>query len=114
MKNPDLSLLPVLKCWPHDGGPFITLPVVHTKSPVSGEVNAGMYRMQIFDGQTTGMHWHRHKTGANHYNEYKKLGKKMPLVVTLGGDPVYTYSATAPMPEGMDEYMLAGYLRKKE
>ncbi len=113
VKNPDLSLLPVLKCWPHDGGPFITLPVVHTKSPVSGEVNAGMYRMQIFDGQTTGMHWHRHKTGANHYNEYKKLGKKMPLVVTLGGDPVYTYSATAPMPEGMDEYMLAGYLRKK-
>lgn len=112
-KNPDLSLLPVMKCWPHDGGPFITLPVVHTKSPVSGEVNAGMYRMQIFDSQTTGMHWHRHKTGANHYNEYKKLEKMMPVVVTLGGDPVYTYSATAPMPEGMDEYMLAGYLRKK-
>ena len=112
-RNPDLSILPVMKCWPHDGGRFITLPVVHTKSPVSGEVNAGMYRMQIFDNQTTAMHWHRHKTGANHYNEYKKLGKMMPLVVTLGGDPVYTYSATAPMPEGMDEYMLAGYLRKK-
>ncbi len=113
LNKPDLNLLPVLKCWPHDGGRFITLPVVHTRNPVSGEVNAGMYRMQIFDKQTTGMHWHRHKTGANHYNKYKDLGKIMPVVVTLGGDPVYTYSSTAPMPEGMDEYMLAGYLRRK-
>ncbi len=113
IQNPDLDLLPVLKCWPYDGGRFITLPIVHTRHPLSGEVNAGMYRMQIFDKQTTGMHWHRHKTGANHYNEYKKLGKIMPVAVCLGGDPVYTYSASAPMPEGMDEYMLAGYLRRK-
>jgi 4-hydroxy-3-polyprenylbenzoate decarboxylase len=113
LPEPDLGKLPVLKCWPHDGGPFITLPVVHTKNPVTGEVNAGMYRMQVSDKTSTGMHWHRHKTGARHYSEYKRLGKKMPVVVTLGGDPVYTYSATAPMPEGMDEYMLAGFLRSK-
>ena len=108
-----LSALPVLKCWPHDGGKFITLPVVHTVNPVSGEVNAGMYRMQVLDDSSTGMHWHRHKTGARHFSEYKKLGKKMPVAVTLGGDPVYTYCATAPLPEGIDEYMLAGFLRRK-
>ena len=111
--NPDLYKLPVMKCWPHDGGAFITLPVVHTRNPETNEVNAGMYRMQVFDKQTTGMHWHRHKTGANHYELYKKRGEKMPLTVTLGGDPVYTYCATAPLPEGIDEYMLAGFLRNK-
>ncbi|MDX2414525.1 MAG: menaquinone biosynthesis decarboxylase [Bacteroidales bacterium] len=111
--NPDLYKLPVLKCWPYDGGPFITLPVVHTRNPENNEVNAGMYRMQVFDKQTTGMHWHRHKTGANHYELYKKRGEKMPLSVTLGGDPVYTYCATAPLPEGIDEYMLAGFLRNR-
>ena len=111
--SPDLYKLPVMKCWPHDGGAFITLPVVHTRNPETNEVNAGMYRMQVFDKQTTGMHWHRHKTGANHYEIYKKRGEKMPLTVTLGGDPVYTYCATAPLPEGIDEYMLAGFLRNK-
>lgn len=114
MSDPDLNKLPVLKCWPHDGGAFITLPVVHTRNPETGEVNAGMYRMQVFDKQTTGMHWHRHKTGANHYEIYKKREEKMPVTVTLGGDPAYTYSATAPLPEGIDEYMLAGYLRNKK
>ena len=111
--NPDLNMLPVLKCWPYDGGKFITLPVVHTKNPDTGEVNAGMYRMQIFDRNSTGMHWHRHKTGANHYRAWKKRGEKMPVAVSLGGDPVYTYAATAPLPEGIDEYILAGFLRKK-
>ena len=114
LSDPDLDKLPVLKCWPHDGGRFITLPVVHTMNPLTGELNAGMYRMQIFDRQTTGMHWHRHKTGANHFEEYKKMGKKMPVAVTLGGDPVYTYCATAPLPEGIDEYILAGFLRGKK
>ena len=112
--NPDLNMLPVLKCWPYDGGKFITLPVVHTKNPDTGEVNAGMYRMQIFDRNSTGMHWHRHKTGANHYRAWKKRGEKMPVAVSLGGDPVYTYAATAPLPEGIDEYILAGFLRKKK
>lgn len=111
--DPDLGMLPVLKCWPHDGGRFITLPVVHTRHPVSGEVNAGMYRMQLTGGKTTGMHWHRHKTGASHYEAWKEKGEKMPVTVVLGGDPVCTYAATAPLPQGVDEYILAGFLRKK-
>jgi len=111
---PDLDILPALKCWPHDGGRFITLPIVHTRHPDTGEVNAGMYRMQIMDKRTTGMHWHRHKTGANHYEAWKKKGEIMPVSVVLGGDPVYTYAATAPLPEGIDEYILAGFLRKKK
>jgi 4-hydroxy-3-polyprenylbenzoate decarboxylase len=108
---PDLSLFPVLKCWPHDGGSFITLPVVHTVHPVTGKTNAGMYRMQVLDKNTTGMHWQRHKTGANHFEEWKAYGKKMPVSVTLGGDPVYAYCASAPLPENIDEYILAGFLR---
>ena len=113
IKNPDLNQLPILTCWPFDGGPFITLPCVHTKDPETGMRNVGMYRMQVFEKNVTGMHWHKHKTGARHYNEYKKAGKKMPVVVTLGGDPAYTYSATAPLPDNVDEYLLAGFLRKK-
>jgi len=114
MENPDLNLLPILKCWPSDGGPFITLPGVHTIDPETGAPNVGMYRMQVFDKNLTGMHWHKHKTGANHFEKYKKLGIKMPVSVSLGGDLAYTYAATAPMPENMDEYLLAGFLRKKQ
>lgn len=113
MDEPDLFQLPVLKCWPADGGPFITLPGVHTVDPETGLPNLGMYRMQVFEKNLTGMHWHKHKTGANHYMKYKKLGKKMPVSVALGGDLAYTYAATAPMPENIDEYLLAGFLRKK-
>lgn len=109
----DISRLPVLKCWGCDGGRFVTLPMVNTVDPDSGIRNVGMYRMQIFDGHTTGMHWHIHKTGARHYEAYKRLGRKMPVAVALGGDPVYTYCATAPMPDNMDEYLLAGFLRRK-
>jgi 4-hydroxy-3-polyprenylbenzoate decarboxylase len=112
--DPDLDMLPVLKCWPHDGGRFITLPVVHTMHPVTGKTNAGMYRMQILDKKSTAMHWQLHKTGANHFEEWKKAGRKMPVSVTLGGDPVYAYVATAPLPENIDEYILAGFLRKKK
>jgi 4-hydroxy-3-polyprenylbenzoate decarboxylase len=114
MAKPDLSKIPVLKCWPEDGGPFITLPAIHTKDPNTGMRNIGMYRMQVFDEQMTGMHWHKHKVSARHYNEYKKLGKRMPVAVALGGDPIYTYAATAPLPDNVDEYMLAGFLRKKK
>lgn len=113
IRDPDLNIFPVLQCWPHDGGKFITLPAVHTFHPETGRTNVGMYRMQIFDSRTTGMHWHRHKTGANHYEAWKKTGKLMPVAVTLGGDPVFTYAATAPLPENIDEYILAGFLRKK-
>jgi len=114
MKTPDMGRLPVLTCWPYDGGPFLTLPVVHTIDPISGTRNVGMYRMQVFSPDMTGMHWHLHKNSARHYHEYKKLGKRMPVSVTLGGDPVYTYVATAPLPDGIDEYILAGFLRKKK
>lgn len=112
--NPDLSKLPVLKCWPEDGGRFITLPMVISKDPHTGIRNIGMYRMQIFEKDLTGMHWHKHKVGARHFDEYKKLGKKMPVAVAIGGDPVYTYSATAPVPDNVDEFLLAGFLRKQK
>jgi len=112
--KPDLSVLPILKCWPHDGGRFITLPMVHTIHPSTGKSNVGMYRMQILDKNTTAMHWQRHKTGANHFEAWKSTGKKMPVSVALGGDPVYAYSATAPLPENINEYILAGFLRKKK
>ncbi|MBS1915504.1 MAG: menaquinone biosynthesis decarboxylase [Bacteroidetes bacterium] len=114
MQSPDISKLPVITCWPKDGGPFVTLPVIHTKDPNTHTRNVGMYRMQIFSPTLTGMHWHKHKVSAKHFNEYKKLGIKMPVAVALGGDPVYAYSATAPLPENVDEYMLAGFLRKKK
>lgn len=109
----DLSRLPILTSWGCDGGPFITLPMVCTKDPETGIPNMGMYRMQIFDNHTTGMHWHRHKTGARHYDVYKRLGRRMPVSVALGGDPAYIYSATAPMPDNMDEMLLAGMLRRR-
>lgn len=112
--QPDLSILPILKCWPHDGGKFITFPLVHTVDPHTGIRNTGMYRMQVFSSTSTGMHWHRHKGGAAHYKEYKALNKRMPVSVALGGDPVYTYVACAPLPENIDEYMLAGFLRNKK
>ena len=108
-----LDLLPVLKCWPQDGGRFVTLPLVHTLDPDTGVRNVGMYRMQLFSPQTTGMHWHLHKTGERHYRAYQRLGKRMPVTVCLGGDPAYTYAATAPMPDNMDEYLLAGFLRER-
>lgn len=111
--NPDLGILPVLKCWPYDGGRFITLPMVHTIHPETRKTNVGMYRMQVLDRNTTAMHWQRHKTGANHFEAWKKIGKRMPVSVALGGDPVYAYSATAPLPENINEYILAGFLRKK-
>lgn len=114
MENPDLYKLPVMQCWPQDGGSFITLPVIHTKDPNTGIRNVGMYRMQVFTENMTGMHWHKHKVSARHFNEYKKLKKRMPVAVSLGGDPVYTYAATAPLPDNVDEYMLAGFLRKKK
>ena len=114
MANPDLGKLPVITCWPKDGGPFITLPVIHTKDLNTGIRNVGMYRMQVFGPALTGMHWHKHKVSAKHYNGYKQAEKRMPVAVALGGDPVYAYSATAPLPENVDEYMLAGFLRKKK
>jgi 4-hydroxy-3-polyprenylbenzoate decarboxylase len=113
MPTPDISKLPVITCWPRDGGPFVTLPIIHTRDLHTGIRNVGMYRMQVFGPTLTGMHWHKHKVSARHFAEYRKTGQRMPVAVALGGDPVYAYSATAPLPDNVDEYMLAGFLRKK-
>lgn len=111
--EPTLLEMPVLKCWPLDGGRFITLPCVVTRDPDTGERNVGMYRMQIYDGHSTGMHWQLQKVGARHGRRYYESGERMPVAVFLGGDPAYTFAATAPMPDGLDELLLAGYLRRK-
>jgi 4-hydroxy-3-polyprenylbenzoate decarboxylase len=108
-----LNDLPILVCWPKDGGRFVTLPMVYTKDPDTGERNVGMYRMQIFDGQTTGMHWQVHKVGARHGRRYYQRNERMPVAVCLGGDPAYTLAATAPLPDGLDEVLFAGFIRKK-
>jgi len=110
---PTLANMPILKCWPLDAGRFITLPGVVTRDPDTGERNVGMYRMQIFDGQTTGMHWQLQKVAARHGKRYYETGQPMPVSIFLGGDPVLTFCASAPLPDGMDELLLAGYLRKK-
>jgi 4-hydroxy-3-polyprenylbenzoate decarboxylase len=110
---PTLLNLPIQKCWPLDGGRFITLPCVVTKDPDTGERNVGMYRIQIYDERTTGMHWQLQKVGARHGRRYYETGTRMPVSIFLGGDPVFTFAATAPLPDGLDEFLLAGYLRKK-
>ncbi|MBP9795389.1 MAG: menaquinone biosynthesis decarboxylase [Chitinophagales bacterium] len=114
MQDADITKLPVMKCWPSDGGKFITLPIIHTLDPETQIRNVGMYRMQVFGPKLTGMHWHKHKVSAGHFNKYKKLNQRMPVSVALGGDPVYTYCATAPLPPNVDEYLLAGFLRKRK
>jgi len=111
--KPSLEELPVLKCWPEDGGPFITLPLVFTKDPETGQRNVGMYRMQVHDRTTTGMHWHVHKGGAEHYRKFKSGDGKMPVAVALGADPAVIFSAAAPLPPGIDEMLFAGFLRKE-
>ncbi|MEK6793290.1 MAG: menaquinone biosynthesis decarboxylase [Spirochaetota bacterium] len=113
-KEASLDTLPILHCWEGDGGPFITLPMVITKSPKDGTYNIGMYRMQKFDARTTGMHWHRHKVGARHYREHQEMGiQKMPVCVALGGSPALVYASTAPLPPQIDEYAFTGFLRSE-
>src|SRR5437764_146051 len=109
---PTLLNLPIQQCWPLDGGRFITMPCVVTKDPDTGERNVGMYRMQIYDERTTGMHWQLQKVGARHGRRYYETGARMPVAIFLGGDPVFTFFATATLPEGLDEFLMAGYLRK--
>jgi 4-hydroxy-3-polyprenylbenzoate decarboxylase len=112
-REPDLNALPVLTCWPGDAGPFITLPMVFSKDPIKGTRNVGLYRMQVFDARTTGMHWHLHKVGARHFQHQKDLTGKFELAVCLGGDPAMIYAATAPLPDQIDEILFTGFLRKK-
>jgi len=109
----DLSIIPVLKTWPLDGGRFITLPLVFTKDPVTQIRNVGMYRIQIFDNVTTGMHWHPHKHGAKHYLKARELNQKIEAAVVVGSCPSVIYSATAPLPDDIDEMLLAGFLRQE-
>ena len=108
-----LDELPILTCWPEDGGRYITLPLVFTRDPETGVRNIGTYRMQVFDGRTTGMHWQRHKGGAQHYRVAERLGKRLDVAVALSPEPVLTYCATAPMPEGLDELLLGGFLSRR-
>ncbi len=111
--EPDLSIIPALKCWPHDAGKFITLPLVVTKSPEDGTRNIGMYRIQIYDKTTTGMHWQIHKDGRSHFSQYARAKQRMEAAVVVGGDPATIYAATAPLPPGIDELLFAGFIRNK-
>ncbi len=106
-----LKEFPVLHCWPGDGGPFITLPMVFSKNPDTGKRNCGMYRMQVFDDRTTGMHWQTHKQGAEHYRRQPGTSKRMDVAVAIGADPATMYSAILPLPPDLDEMMIAGFLR---
>ena len=108
----DLGRYPVSKTWPDDAGRFITLPMVITKDPVTGERNAGMYRLQVFDSETTGMHWHIHKGGAEHMDESRKVDR-MDVAVVIGSDPLTMFSAVAPLPNGLDEFSFTGLISKK-
>jgi 4-hydroxy-3-polyprenylbenzoate decarboxylase len=112
-RNASLDDLPILTCWPEDGGRFITLPLVFTKDPETGVRNIGTYRMQVFDGRTTGMHWQRHKGGAQHHRVAERLGRRLDVAVALSPEPVLNYCATAPMPEGFDELLLGGFLSRR-
>ncbi|MCZ7626614.1 MAG: menaquinone biosynthesis decarboxylase [Candidatus Methylomirabilota bacterium] len=112
-KEPSFDLLPVIKCWPLDGGRFITFPLVFTKDPETGTRNCGMYRMQIYDERTAGMHWHIHHGGARHYEKNRRSGRRTEVAVAIGPDPATTLSAVIPAPDGVDEMLIAGFLRKR-
>jgi 4-hydroxy-3-polyprenylbenzoate decarboxylase len=110
--NPSLGGLPILTCWPRDGGRYITLPAVFTRDPVTGARNVGMYRLQMFDDRTLGMHWQTHKGGAEHHRvALERTTQRMPVAIALGGDPAMIYAASAPLPPGIDEVVFAGWLR---
>jgi 4-hydroxy-3-polyprenylbenzoate decarboxylase len=110
---PSLAALPVLRCWPGDGGRYITLPGVFTRDPRTGQRNVGMYRLQVFDDHTLGMHWQTHKGGAEHHRVALEAAttERMPVAIALGGDPAMIYAAAAPLPPGVDEVVFAGWLR---
>jgi len=108
----DLDRLPVLTCWPEDGGPYITLTMVVSKDPARGIRNVGMYRVQQLGKREVAMHWQRHKTGAEHFRQMAERGETMPVCIVVGADPASIYSASAPLPPGIDEFIFAGFLRR--
>jgi len=108
----DLGRLPVITCWPEDGGPYITLPMVISRDPVRGIRNVGMYRVQVLGPRTVAMHWQRHKVGAAHWRIMAERGETMPVCIAIGADPASVYSASAPLPPTVDEFLFAGFLRK--
>ena len=108
----DLDKIPVLTCWPEDGGPYITMTMVISKDPVRGIRNVGMYRVQQLDKRSVAMHWQRHKTGAEHMRQMAERGEKMPVCIAIGADPASMYSASAPLPPNIDEFLFAGFLRR--
>ncbi len=110
-RSPSLKSLPILQCWPKDAGHYITLPLVFTRDPVSGARNVGMYRLQVFDDRTLGMHWQTHKGSAEHHREAERLQKPMEVAIALGGDPATIYTGSAPLPPGIDEVVFSGWLR---
>lgn len=111
--NASLYEFPIMKCWPEDAGHYITLPLVFTHDPNTGKRNVGLYRLQVFDERTLGMHWQLHKGGMGHYKESVRAGKRMEIAVAVGSEPVLTYAATAPLPPEIDEMVFAGFLREK-
>ena len=111
--NPSLADLPIMQCWPNDGGRYITFPLVFTKNPSTGQRNVGTYRLQVYDDRTLGMHWHIHKGGAEHFRQGQERGRGLEVAIALGADPVTMYAGTCPLPPIVDEMMLAGWLRRE-
>jgi 4-hydroxy-3-polyprenylbenzoate decarboxylase len=109
----DLDRIPVLTCWPEDGGPYVTLTMVISKDPARGIRNVGMYRVQQLDKRSVAMHWQRHKTGAEHMRQMAERGERMPVCIAIGADPASVYSASAPLPPNIDEFLFAGFLRRE-
>ena len=109
----DLYKIPVLTTWEQDGGPFITMGQVYTQSLDGEMVNLGMYRLQVYDKNHLGMHWQIHKDSSHFFDQYQKAGKKMPVTVAIGGDPLYTWCATAPLPYGVNELLMYGLIKKE-
>ncbi|MEM0141360.1 MAG: menaquinone biosynthesis decarboxylase [Thermoplasmatales archaeon] len=114
LERVDLLRYPICKTWPKDAGRFITLPLVITKNPVNGVQNMGMYRMQVYDSETTGMHWHIHKGGSENYMRERDLKREMDVAVVIGSDPLTIFSAVAPLPNGIDEFMFRGLISRKK
>lgn len=111
VEDPSFDLMPVCKCWPEDGGRFITLPMVFSRDPRNGATNCGLYRLQVYDSKTCGMHWHLHKGGAEHLRRMAERGEKLPVTIAMGGGPAEIFSATLPLPPDINELMFAGLLR---